>query len=728
MSASVEAAPYSSARMLRARVTVDLTTPGGYRMIEADVIDVSWGPVTPRVRFRTGEFAPASCPAGAEIVVSLRDHRGPGGRMDESQFQMYDDAWSDAVWLVLPDGRIAPEAPALRMTGEPIGTRDELLAALRAEAERARTHGRVDVETLSSRISLPEPIRLRINPHLWQVGLSVPRDARLVGQALAWARDADPAYRAAGVYVLGRLPRTDDAERAVRAALADPASGYAAGRWALDLADRGSRRYPVREAAVRSLRAWEAHGARRHAWLGTPREESLHAEPYPRFRPIRIGRLVACAIGAVAVAACAGRRGRGVVRRVIHLSLAVAALAALAMSWRSAAVVDWAVWADGGAQWEVVSADGRLVVFRVERPPADAVVRLAPPTPVAAQYDAFGTSDDTVGAPTMALPLKELGRVSAGEFAFEHGMTEMELAARDGKLRPFTVGYRLARVPWSWLAAGAALPSAVAMLLHLRRRMRLRARARGGRCAHCGYDLRMNGGAARCPECGGRGAVRVRAGRRAAPTTIGALVALAVAAAVPWPAGAYVVITPSVPSAEAVPHVSPWVARVRVTAHLGRDRHRTIEADVIDPLWGPVVPRVRFRPREGLSYLRTLEGAELIVSLRDGRYDGSGRPVADQFHLGPRPDHWADGAWAVLPDGRIAPETPIVRMTGDPVRTRDELLTILRAEARHAGPGGPRGLVRLSASYGGTTLPSAVLPSLGRHDERPALLVPKDGR
>ena len=92
--------------------------------------------------------------------------------------------------------------------------------------------------------------------------------------------------------------------------------------------------------------------------------------------------------------------------------------------------------------------------------------------------------------------------LTAGAITADHGRAGFRL--RTGQIdrnqfnrsadAPFT--YRLAEVPFWFLAVLTAVPAAVAF----GRGRRGRARADQGRCFDCGYDLR--GVTGRCPECG----------------------------------------------------------------------------------------------------------------------------------------------------------------------------------------------------------------------------------
>jgi len=521
---SVEAAPYACEAIVRGRVVSH-----GPRVMQVDVTDVLWGMAAERVPFELRHFVPANCPPGAEVVVALRDRRRQAGGVWAVSNPRVDELSSAAVWLIGADGRIAADVPAVRVTGQVLATRDELVAALLAEAARARRSPGVELTRLDGGSTLPPSLAARVGPRLWRVGLTVPKNDRLEAAALAWARHADADYRLAGVMILATFPPTPDAERAVRAALADPAADVVPAEWEFGLAARGTREFRVRQAAVRTLRAWsKLDGVSRHAWLDTSRQLLLMNEPYPRYGPVRWHGIVACALGAAALGACAGRRGRSAARRALSAVLWLAAAGAGWMGWRGGSVVDSVAWADGRAQWEVVSSAGQLAVLRVERPAPDDVqfVLSAPPTPVAATFPSPAgplRSGLAPVVPGLAIDFTETGGARWAGARVARGTYDTDMPDPAGIMKPFQFPYRLIVIPWAWVAALPALPLAIGLLLSLRRRLRNRSRVKRGRCVPCGYDLRSGavGGraAARCPECGARGVVVVRPERR--PATAG---------------------------------------------------------------------------------------------------------------------------------------------------------------------------------------------------------------
>ncbi|HYE18998.1 MAG TPA: hypothetical protein VEA69_11170, partial [Tepidisphaeraceae bacterium] len=339
----------------------------------------------------------------------------------------------------------------------------------------------------------------------------------LVAQALDWAGRTDPDYRVAGVSIFGLFPPSPEAERAIRVGLTDAHAHDVLDDYAFDPADRGRRTFPVREAAVRTLRAWERNtGARPHAWLGTDRQDDLFHEAYPRYAPIRAGgAVVVGAIAVVGLAACCGRRRPRIVRTALGLGLLCATATAASMAWRSSTTVDWVTWASSPAQWEVVSSGGRLAVVRLDSPPAGWTI--APAAPLIASYTpaAIPRRQDrqlTAIVPALELKTDDAAGGRWGPVRASRGLATVDLTTINGKVRTRQFAYAIVVVPWGGLAILPALPLVLAGMIALRRKLRRRARVKRGRCAHCGYDLRGGARAAgrRCPECGGRGVVVVR--------------------------------------------------------------------------------------------------------------------------------------------------------------------------------------------------------------------------
>ncbi|MDB5321485.1 MAG: hypothetical protein JWN40_3116 [Phycisphaerales bacterium] len=311
--------------------------------------------------------------------------------------------------------------------------------------------------------------------------LIVPKDQRIERIAKGWLECGDATLRARGIDVIGNFRSAENAGR-LRRLFADPMYRVREAReWSPKLEERTWKDYPLRNQAVRQVANWNELGDA-HAEVEAPFLQYVPA--YWRGWAVGFGLIVAVALLWPGRWGSPGLGGRGA---IVGLGLVVI----VAMIWWRSIRADeaYSFAGGGGADYEVVSAWGRVAVLRVQdqAPPHGWMVRRF-------------TWEENSGGPWFAhllLPGEEVAR--AGFYA--------------GEGRTVGAGgysYRLIELPyWAVMAVVGAWP-AMWGLGCFRRARRRRRWLRGNRCGRCGYDLRGHTGEGRCPECGEENAAALR--------------------------------------------------------------------------------------------------------------------------------------------------------------------------------------------------------------------------
>lgn len=312
------------------------------------------------------------------------------------------------------------------------------------------------------------------------VYLTLPGDARTEALGFEWARDRQTLRRAIEVL---RFFRSDRSIALFRSLLSDSvpqASGYGgpAMTW----------RYPEREDAYRTLRAWGVDVDRPPL--------NMPDEAYRRISPVMLGMGLAAALLLLVLASRLVRR-RWAFRRCGYFTATADALGVLLIGIAGfVALVGGTEQATpelttsiGNSQVWVWLANSKLTAGRA--------IDWEFPRPLSVAIFAPGTSPpQRWGSPWMGNPTIER------KFGFERFVgtmtAQISTSSYGGPGRPSA--YAALSVPrWAVLIVLLAWPT-LRVILAAQRARRRSWRRRHHRCVECGYDLRAS--PAGCPECG----------------------------------------------------------------------------------------------------------------------------------------------------------------------------------------------------------------------------------
>jgi nucleotide-binding universal stress UspA family protein len=364
------------------------------------------------------------------------------------------------------------KAPAIyRMDGTVVADGEGLLKTVR----EAGAFGRSPKARL-------EHVEVYPDASPWWLGprsLIVPKDERIERIAKEWMESGDAALRTRGIDVIAKFPSSENVTR-VRRLLVDPFYGVReAAEWSPKVDERAWKDYPLRRRAVGILTSWhEQPGGQADASTPLLRYVPAHWRRWA----VGLGLIVAVAFLWPGRWGSPGLGGRGAI-----VGLGLVGIVAM-IWWRSVRADEAYSFAGGsGADYEVVSAWGRLAVLRVQDQ--------APPHGWMVRRFTWEESSGGLWFRALLLPGEEAGWV--GIYAGE-GRT----AGAGG------YSYRLIALPyWAVMAVVGAWPAAWGVS-RIRRARRRRRWLKANRCGRCGYDLRGHTGEGRCPECGEENAPR----------------------------------------------------------------------------------------------------------------------------------------------------------------------------------------------------------------------------